>query len=440
MTRLLMPTSAVMLATLVLACSDDQATLLMPSAPTGLPGAATTLSESTRPGAMPGGTGLQSPTGLPGAVASSGLDMSPDVMPAVDGTGSPAGRPAASPSWGAVRVPDDLLLRGGVQSPAGRPGAMPLSGGVRSPANLPDALPAKRGIAPVRVPDALLTPGGITPASRFLMDDVMSLDPNSGYNRRNAYNLEIEVSDGEVLVTLIEDDMRSMRESSRPHRMRRIEVGHCPVEPHHIGMMCGSSILTVVDRLAGRLMLTAPLAACDGWIVVQVDELYDDRARGWRNAPCSGIFPDYPADPDPLSVGGRWEGQLDITRTTGYEPCDGLADCSSRLPVVADFRRDGDEVSGYVMTTFSEPPQYRWDVQSGTVSADGTLRLTFDEFVTTIQGTRIRHSLRSWKTRVDTPEIMTGTVTWTWEFSGEAAVNDTCLGARCRGLRRVSGE
>ena len=42
MTRLLMPTSAVMLATLVLACSDDQATL-MPSAPTGLPGAATTV-------------------------------------------------------------------------------------------------------------------------------------------------------------------------------------------------------------------------------------------------------------------------------------------------------------------------------------------------------------------------------------------------------------
>ena len=281
MTRLLIPASAFMLATLAMACSDDQATVL-PTAPTGLSGAATSRDDSRGPGVMPGGSGMQSPAGLPGAVTSPGPDMGPDVMPAVSPAGSPAGRPGAGTSWGAVRVPAELLVRGGMRSPAGRPDAMPPTGGIRWPASLPDAMSPR---------------GSTTPAGMDLTPSIRNLNPTTGYNDRNAYDLEMEPGDGEILITLIEDEMSSMREASKPHRMRRIEVGHCPVEPHHVGMTCGTPILSVVRQLAGRLTLTAPLAACEGWIVVHVDELSDDRTRGWRNAPCSGVFPDYPLDP-----------------------------------------------------------------------------------------------------------------------------------------------
>ena len=88
-------------------------------------------------------------------------------------------------------------------------------------------------------------------------------------------------------LALIEDEMRSMREASKPHRNRRITVETCPVEPHHALQTCGDPIWTGTRRLAGRLELPpVPLASCEGWILVNAAELSDDGYDGWRNAPC----------------------------------------------------------------------------------------------------------------------------------------------------------
>ena len=88
-------------------------------------------------------------------------------------------------------------------------------------------------------------------------------------------------------LVLVEDEMRSMREASMPHRMRRITVSTCPVEPHHPGQSCGVPIWEGTRMLAGRLELPPiTLPECGGWVVVQAAELSDDVYDGWRNAPC----------------------------------------------------------------------------------------------------------------------------------------------------------
>ena len=87
---------------------------------------------------------------------------------------------------------------------------------------------------------------------------------------------------------LVEDEMRSMREASMPHRNRLITVGVCPTaEPHHALQWCGDPIWRDSMVLSGRLELPAiPLASCEGWVIVQAAELSDDKYDGWRNAPC----------------------------------------------------------------------------------------------------------------------------------------------------------
>ena len=88
-------------------------------------------------------------------------------------------------------------------------------------------------------------------------------------------------------LALVEDEMRAMREASKPHRMRRITVETCPVEPHHPGQSCGAPIWEGTRMLAGRLELPPiTLPECGGWVVVQAAELSDDVYDGWRNAPC----------------------------------------------------------------------------------------------------------------------------------------------------------
>ena len=110
------------------------------------------------------------------------------------------------------------------------------------------------------------------------------------------------------------DDMPDMREASKPHRNRLITVGTCPVEPHHSLQACGDPIWERSMRLAGRLELEPiPLASCEGWIVVNAAELYDDKYDGWRNAPCPTVdddavssdgtgsgWPEYPPLPQPM--------------------------------------------------------------------------------------------------------------------------------------------
>ena len=103
----------------------------------------------------------------------------------------------------------------------------------------------------------------------------------------NAYDFSASYDGSMLTLVLTEDEMRSMREASKPHRNRMITVGICPAEPRRISQECGDPIWQGSMRLAGSLELPAiPLAACDGWIVVNAAEMFDDRYDGWRNSPC----------------------------------------------------------------------------------------------------------------------------------------------------------
>ena len=128
-------------------------------------------------------------------------------------------------------------------------------------------------------------------------------------------------------LALVEDEMRSMREASKPHRMRRVTVGHCPVEPHHALQSCGRALWTGQVRLAGRVELDPiALPACEGWVVVHADELFDDVRDGWRNAPCPAAgggavgsdgsgdgWPDYPEPEKPEQPEETVQSTVDAT-------------------------------------------------------------------------------------------------------------------------------
>ena len=119
--------------------------------------------------------------------------------------------------------------------------------------------------------------------------DVRRLEPGQGRDEHSFNAYEFHASwDGTMLnLVLVEDEMRSMREASKPHRMRRITVETCPREPRHATLSCGDPLWSGSRMLAGRLELPPiELAECEGWIVVTAAELSDDKYDGWRNAPC----------------------------------------------------------------------------------------------------------------------------------------------------------
>ena len=119
----------------------------------------------------------------------------------------------------------------------------------------------------------------------------------------NAYDFDASYDGRMLRLVLEEGSMARMREASKPHRNRLITVSHCPVEPHHSLQACGDPIWQATMRLAGRLELDPiPLASCEGWIVVNAAELYDDKYDGWRNAPCPTV------DDDAVSSDGTGSG------------------------------------------------------------------------------------------------------------------------------------
>ena len=135
---------------------------------------------------------------------------------------------------------------------------------------------------------------------------VRRLQPGQGRDASsfNAYDFQASWDGSMLHLALIEDEMRSMREASKPHRNRLITVETCPGEPHHALQSCGAPIWSGTRMLTGRLELPPiPLAECEGWIVVNAAELSDDQYDGWRNAPCP--------DPDgetPVGSDGSGEG------------------------------------------------------------------------------------------------------------------------------------
>ena len=150
------------------------------------------------------------------------------------------------------------------------------------------------------------------------------------------------------------------------------------------------------------------------------------------------VFPEFHA---------HWEGDLNVTSITvppdwrelGEEDCNGLPDCAFWIPLAADFTQDGAMVTGTVKSTFTAPPNYEWTIQSGTVSIDGTLSLTFDEMAFRLPDERveIQARLTSWESRADTPGVMTGTATV--QYFLRRAVGQRCPGRVSRGRQHHSG-
>ena len=167
-------------------------------------------------------------------------------------------------------------------------------------------------------------PADLRPAARA---DVRGLQPGQGtHGDFNAYDFEASWDGSMLHLALIEDEMRSMRESSKPHRSRPITVGTCPVEPHHATQSCGAPIWRGTRVLKGRLGLPLiPLAECAGWIVVNAAELSDDRYDGWRNAPC----PD-PDDETGVGSDGSGEGWPEYPEPEPERSAQSIADGAIR--------------------------------------------------------------------------------------------------------------
>ena len=148
----------------------------------------------------------------------------------------------------------------------------------------------------VRTTPASFTPDNLKPSGGARTDDE---------GRYNAYDFYASWDGAMLSVRLVEDNMRAMREASRPHRTRRIEVQSCPAEPGYHGQRDRGC----VQIWSGSLMLSGtvnldpiPLEACPGWLTVHAAELSDDKGNrnGYRNAPC-------PAD-DETEVGSDGSG------------------------------------------------------------------------------------------------------------------------------------
>ena len=153
-----------------------------------------------------------------------------------------------------------------------------------------------------------------------------------------------------------------------------------------------------------------------------------------------------PVAPTPVypEVGGHWEGALHDTRRSappewGLEPCSSLASCADHQLVEADFQQDGATVSGSATFTEGFERPFEFSIQSGTISTDGVLRLTFDEVEA--PGPIPMELALTWEAQVDTTG-MTGTVRMqsTSDVLPGTAVFEGCLGplspAECSGWRR----
>ena len=108
--------------------------------------------------------------------------------------------------------------------------------------------------------------------------------PPDGFN---AYNARIEYVDGEVTVTFVPVDMSGMPRAAGAHRNRAVTIRHCPVEPHHVGQVCGKPVFQDSFAFMGSPSRTFTMSECSGWLIIEAAELSDDRYDGWRNAPLS---------------------------------------------------------------------------------------------------------------------------------------------------------
>lgn len=142
-----------------------------------------------------------------------------------------------------------------------------------------------------------------------------------------------------------------------------------------------------------------------------------------------------PSAPIP-DFAGTWTGELKLTSsrfTDGFRELDpDIQDCDTAcgsIPVSADFTQSGRGVSGSITTTFGSPPEWTWDIQTGTVDGTGTLRLTLQAAQVMQLGLNLTYNLTGWESRIDgTVMTGTGTVEMTAEGVTGAGTHEFCLG------------
>ena len=66
-------------------------------------------------------------------------------------------------------------------------------------------------------------------------------------------NTPCQYRDGEVMITFVPVDVPRMPPPAGAHRNRAVTIRHCPVEPHHVGQVCGD----------GQSVLLTPAQAAD---------------------------------------------------------------------------------------------------------------------------------------------------------------------------------
>ena len=130
--------------------------------------------------------------------------------------------------------------------------------------------------------------------------------PSDGFN---AYRAEIEYLGDEVTITFVPVDMPAMPRAARENRNRAVTVWQCPVEPHHVGQVCGAEpVFKDSFAFASSPSRTFTLP-CAGWLVIEVAELSADRYNGWRNAPLSCRVDRQGRDWGSVDTdGGGWDG------------------------------------------------------------------------------------------------------------------------------------
>ena len=128
---------------------------------------------------------------------------------------------------------------------------------------------------------------------------------------------------------------------------------------------------------------------------------------------------------------GSWAGRGMLTECTATgdslwsQFCAGFLDgdpAERRGEATLELTQSEAEVGGVVDLGADR----RLEVNSGEVSIDGTLRLTFDASTFAIEGAELDVEVLSWETRADTPGNMTGgfQFVYSWALSTGSAVVD----------------
>ena len=139
---------------------------------------------------------------------------------------------------------------------------------------------------------------------------------------------------------------------------------------------------------------------------------------------------------------GSWAGQGLVTDCTATGNLLWTLLCAGFLETGPDERRgeatfDLTQADADVGGVVDLGEDRRLDVQSGEISIDGTLHLTFDETTFDLDGVELKIDVLSWETRADTPGRMTGG--FQFVYSQEMSVGAAAVSVQFENVTRAAG-